>query len=118
MRVKLKTNKFKLLSRQSKLAEPSDCAEHLYKVAADLLSQFEDKGPFRLVGLAAYELSRADDPQQADLFASNARPKALEITIDDCIKKFGKGAITRAADLGSSRTIADTTPTLDFIDDI
>jgi len=53
-----------------------------------------------------------------DLFASNARPEALEHVIDDCIKKFGKGAIGRAADLNSNRTIADTTPTLDFIDDI
>jgi len=118
VRVKLKTNKFKLHSRQSQLTEPSDCAEHLYKVAADLLSQFEDNGPYRLVGLAAYDLTRADDPQQMDLFASNARPEALEHVIDDCIKKFGKGAIGRAADLNSNRTIADTTPTLDFIDDI
>ncbi len=116
VRVKLKTNKFKLLSRQSRLTEPSDCADHLYKVAADLLSQFEDNGPYRLVGLAAYELSRANDPQQVDMFATDAKPKALENAIDDCIKKFGKGVISRAADLGDARTIADTTPTLDFID--
>ena len=118
VRVKLKTNKFKLHSRQSQLTEPSDCADHLYQVASDLLTQFEDSGPYRLVGLAAYDLTRADDPQQMDLFASNAKPKALEHAIDNCIKKFGKGAIGRAADLDASRTIADTTPTLDFIDDI
>ena len=118
VRVKLKTNKFKLHSRQSQLTEPSDCADHLYKVASDLLTQFEDDGPYRLVGLAAYDLKRADDPQQMDLFANNAKPEALEHVIDDCIKKFGKGVIGRAADLDSNRTIADTTPTLDFIDDI
>ena len=118
VRVKLKTNKFKLHSRQSQLTEPSDCADHLYKVASDLLTQFEDDGPYRLVGLAAYDLKRADDPQQMDLFANNAKPEALEHVIDDCIKKFGKGVIGRAADLDSNRTIADTTPTLDFIDDV
>jgi len=118
VRVKLKTNQFKLLTRQSQLVEPSDCAEHLYKVAVDLLSQFEASGSYRLVGLAGYDLTRADDPQQMDLFATDAKPKALEHAIDDCIKKFGKGVIGRAADLGSARTIADTTPTLDFIDDI
>ncbi len=118
VRVKLKTNKFKLHSRQSQLTEPSDCADHLYKVAANLLTQFEENGPYRLVGLAAYDLTRIDDPQQMDLFANNAKPKALENAIDDCIKKFGKGVIGRAADLDTTRTIADTTPTLDFIDDI
>ena len=89
VRVKLKTNKFKLHSRQSQLTEPSDCADHLYKVAANLLTQFEENGPYRLVGLAAYDLTRIDDPQQMDLFANNAKPKALENAIDDCIKKFG-----------------------------
>ena len=118
VRVKLKTNKFKLHSRQSQLTEPSDCADHLYKVAANLLTQFEENGPYRLVGLAAYDLTRIDDPQQMDLFANNAKPNALENAIDDCIKKFGKGVIGRAADLDTTRTIADTTPTLDFIDDI
>lgn len=118
VRVKLKTNKFALHSRQTRLTEPSDCSEHLFKVAAGLLAQFENTGPYRLVGLAAFDLVRADDPQQLDLFASDARPKALENAIDDCIRKFGKGAIGRAADLGSARTIADTTPTLDFIDDL
>lgn len=118
VRVKLKTNQFKLLTRQSQLLEPSDCAEHLYKIAVDLLSQFDDSGPYRLVGLAGYDLTRSDDPQQMDLFAADAKPKALENAIDDCIRKFGKGVIGRAADLGDARTIADTTPTLDFIDDI
>lgn len=117
VRVRLKTSGFALLSRQSRLTEPSDCAEHLFSVAADLLSQFDDSGPYRLVGLAAYDLSPAAEPQQMDLFAGNAKTKALESVIDDCIKKFGKGAIARAADLGDARTISDTTPTLDFIDD-
>lgn len=118
VRVKLKTNNFTLHSRQSQLAEPSDCADHLFKVAVGLLPQFEDNGPYRLVGLAGYDLTRADDPQQMDLFALDARTKALENVMDDCIKKFGKGSIGRAADLGDARTISDATPTMDFIDDI
>ena len=117
VRVKLKTNQFKLHSRQMQLTEPTDCADHLYKVAQELLPQFENKGPYRLVGLAAFDLSCADDPAQMDLFASDAKSKALEHTIDSCVRKFGKGVISRAADLGDARTIADTTPTLDFIDD-
>jgi len=117
VRVKLKTSQFRLLSRQSQLAEPTDCADHLFKVAQNLLTQFEDKGPYRLVGLAAFDLANTDEPAQLDLFAQDAKPKALENAIDDCIRKFGKGVIGRAADLGDARTISDTTPTLDFIDD-
>ena len=117
VRVKLKTNKFKLHSKQMQLNEPSDCADHLFNLSKDLLSQFDDKGPYRLVGLAAFDLVRAEDPQQMDLFSTQAKPAALEHVIDDCIAKFGKGVISRAGDLGGARTIADTTPTLDFIDD-
>jgi len=69
------------------------------------------------VGLAAFDLTTTDDPAQMDLFSQDAKPKALEHVIDDCIRKFGKGVISRAADLGDARTISDTTPTLDFIDD-
>ena len=117
VRVKLKTNKFTLHSRQSTLSEPTDCADHLYKVAQDLLSQFADNGPYRLIGLAAFDLTAADEPSQMDLFSTQKKPKALEHAIDDCIRKFGAGVISRAADLGDARTISDTTPTLDFIDD-
>ena len=117
VRVKLKTNQFKLHSRQVQLGDSTDCADHLFNVSKELLNQFDDKGPYRLVGLAAFELVQADDPQQMDLFSTQAKPQALEHVIDDCIAKFGKGVISRAADLGDARTIADTTPTLDFIDD-
>jgi len=117
VRVKLKTNRFKLHSHQCQLSEPTDCADHLYKVAQKLLTQFTDQGPYRLVGLAAFDLSSADEPAQLDLFSVQEKPKALEHAIDDCIARFGKGVISRASDLGDARTISDTTPTLDFIDD-
>ena len=61
---------------------------------------------------------RADDPLQLDLFDQSCKPASLERTMDECIKKYGKGVIGRAADLGNARTITDTTPTLDFIDTV
>jgi len=118
VRVKLKTNDFQLLTRQALLSEATDCAERLFDVAVELLDQFHETKPFRLVGLAAYDLVRHGDPVQFDLFTDDAKPQALEHAIDEVIRKFGSGVITRAADIGRSRTVADLTPNLDFVESI
>jgi DNA polymerase-4 len=118
VRVKLKTNNFKLHSRQLLLPDTTDSADQLYRHALSLLNQFSHTRPYRLVGLAAYDLVREGDPIQLNLFDESAKPRALEKTTDDVLRKFGSGAVFRAADLGSSRTIADVTPNLDFIDSI
>lgn len=122
VRVKLKTSGFKLISRQLQLVQASDNGDELFNAALELLNRFECSGelknhaPFRLVGLAGYELVRTDDPIQLDLFDLNKKSDSLERTMDECVKKYGKGVIGRAADLDSMRTISDATPTLDFID--
>jgi DNA polymerase-4 len=56
VRVKLKRSDFRILTRQRPLAAPSDVAAELFHAAAGLLEEFGDPGPFRLVGLAAYDL--------------------------------------------------------------
>ncbi|MBX2826426.1 MAG: DNA polymerase IV [Gammaproteobacteria bacterium] len=118
VRVKLKTNDFRLLSRQVLLPEPTDCSEQLFEVGASLLDQFDRRRPFRLVGLAAYDLVRVDDPLQLDLFASSARPRAVEQAIDELIAKFGSGVVVRAEELGSSLTVSATSPNLDFVENL
>jgi DNA polymerase-4 len=116
VRVKLKTSDFQLLSRQALLPESTDSSDRLFEVAVDLLSQFESTNRYRLVGLAAYDLIRAGEHSQLDLFTAHGKPQALERTIDEVIRRFGKDVVKRAADLGKPRTIADTTPNLDFIE--
>jgi len=118
VRVKLKTNDFKLLSRQVLLPEPTDCSDKLFSVASSLIDQFDRRRPFRLVGLAAYDLVHIDDPLQLDLFAGCARPQAVERTIDQLIQKFGAGVVIRAEELGQALTVTNTSPNLDFVDQI
>lgn len=118
VRVKLKTSRFQLLSRQMLLPEPTDCAERLFQIAVSVLPLFEQQGPFRLVGLAAYDLVRESDPLQLDLFDRNARSRTLEKTLDALAEKFGDGVVVRADDIAGTRTIADVTPNLDFIEEI
>lgn len=99
VRVKLKTSDFRLLSRQCLLREPSDLAETLYSAGTQLLSQFDDAGPFRLVGLAAYGLSAREAPQQLGLLVGNERQRRLEATLDAIAERFGDDMVHRADDL-------------------
>jgi len=118
VRVKLKTNRFELQSRQARLPVSTHCSDKLYSVGIKLLNQFDRLGSYRLVGLAAYDLVHIDEPLQLDLFNRQHKTQALEYTLDKVIDRYGSGAVLRAADLGRSRTIADITPNLDFTDDI
>jgi DNA polymerase-4 len=62
--VKLKTTQFQILTRQRRLSEPTDVTERLYSVGVDLLDEFDHPGPFRLVGMAAYDMVGCDDEAQ------------------------------------------------------
>lgn len=75
VRVRLKTSNFELLSRQRTLSKPVDTADALLEAAVPLLGTFDHAGPFRLVGMAAFDLSWNNDPAQPataqlDLFDS------------------------------------------------
>jgi len=71
--VKLKTTDFQIVTRRHRLSEPTDVAESLYSVGIDLLNHVDHPGPFRLVGMVAYDLVDIDDLVQLDLFSTLAR---------------------------------------------
>lgn len=116
VRTKLKTSRFELLTRQTRLGEPTDVAEVLYSAASGLLKAFAHPGPFRLVGMAAYDLIRGDDTQQLDLFAGGGRRRRLETAIDDLTQRFGSTVLRRADDINRRRG-ANLSPNLDFLDE-
>jgi DNA polymerase IV len=104
------------VTRQHRLSEPTDVAERLYSVAVDLLNHVKHPGPFRLVGLVAYDLVGAQDFMQFDLFGVFARQRQLELAIDSLEERFGTNAVYRADHFNrpSGMRLA---PTLDFLDD-
>jgi DNA polymerase IV len=114
--VKLKTADFKILTRQHRLSEPTDVAEKLYSIGVDLLSHFDHPGPFRLVGMVAYDLVGIDDLVQFDLFSTLARRRRLEVAVDALVERFGANVVHRADDLAKPRGMT-LAPTLDFLDD-
>ena len=97
--LKLKTASFQLISRRHRLSEPTDIAERLYSVAVDLLEHIDHSGPFRLIGLVAYDLVGSDDVAQPDLFNTRGRRRQLEVAIDRLAERFGINIVHRAEDL-------------------
>ena len=111
VRIKLKTSTFRLLTRQCTVA-PTNLAADLFSAAEQLLDAVDDPGPFRLVGLGAYELEKRPEVRQLDLFDA-PRQSALEGVMDAVNARFGDGSVHRARDTGS-KTIMDEGVNLDF----
>jgi DNA polymerase IV len=114
--IKLKTTEFQILTRQHRLSEPTDVAERLYSVGVDLLNHIHHHGPFRLIGLVAYDLVDIDDVVQLDLFSTLARQRKLEVAIDGLAERFGTNVVYRADDLNKPAGMR-LAPTLDFLRD-
>ena len=115
--LKLKTANFQLISRRHRLSEPTDVAERLYSVAVDLLERIDHRGPFRLIGLVAYDLVGSDDHAQTDFFNTLGRHRQLEVAIDGLAERFGINVVKRADDFGTQRAATPLASTLDYLDD-
>ena len=114
--VKLKTTGFQILTRQRRLSEPTDVTERLHAAGVTLLDEFSHPGPFRLVGMVAYDLVGIDDRVQLDLFSASARQRRLDVAIDELVERFGPDVVHRANDLTQTPGMR-LAPTLDFLDD-
>jgi DNA polymerase IV len=114
--VKLKTADFQIVTRQQRLSEPTDVAERLYSVGIALLNHVDHPGPFRLVGLVAYDLVDINNVTQLNLFGASARHRQLEVAIDGLAERFGTNVVYRADELNTTPGTR-LAPTLDFLHD-
>jgi DNA polymerase IV len=117
VRVKLKTSAFRVLTRQQSLPAETQSSEVLYGTAAALLAAFDERGPFRLVGVCAYDLCSAAESTQLDLdVGDGARSRRLDAALDAVARRFGPGAVQRGSDaIGQSGIVGDVN--LDFLND-
>jgi len=113
--VKLKSADFRLFTRQHRLLEPTDVAEQLYTVGVDLLDAFTHPGPFRLVGMSAYDLAKAGAVTQTGFFDMFGRRRKLEVAIDTLAARFGGAVIQRGDDLAVPGAVT-LAANLDFLD--
>jgi DNA polymerase-4 len=101
VRVKLKTTDFRVVTRQRVLAQPTDVGAVLFAEATSLLEEVGETGPFRLIGLAAYDLVGVEAlGAQLDLLPQTGeRHRRLETALDQLAERFGRGVVQRAGDL-------------------
>jgi DNA polymerase-4 len=115
IRVRLKTSRHEMLTRQRQLPKGCDTSDIFFAVCRQLLDEFDHPGPFRLVGMAVFDLDWRQQSQQLDLFENNSQ-RNLETTIDALITRFGKSTVIRARDLKQANTIHNNGVNLDFLD--
>ena len=97
--LKLKTARFKTLTRNHKLAAPTQLAETIFREAEAMLLK-EATGPlFRLIGVGVDQLTDATGADPRDLFSavgkSGLRSAEVERAMDTVRAKFGRAAIRK-----------------------
>ncbi len=102
--LKLKSAGFRLISRQTRLADPTQMAETIYRAALGLLRK-EAKGEwYRLIGIGIGNLEDAEGADPIDLADPDSeRRRRIEAVIDDLRAKHGAAAIMKGRSLKKPR---------------
>ena len=102
--LKLKTQDFKIRTRNRQLGDPTRLADRIFQTGLQLLSKETDGTKFRLLGIGVSDLSddtRADPPDLVDV---QARKRAMaESAIDTLRDKFGRHAVETGYTFGKGR---------------
>jgi DNA polymerase-4 len=95
VQLKLKSSDFSLSTRRTKLAEPTDDGQEIYRVAMSLLARSVPQETIRLTGVSAQELQSNEG--QLTLFDATAKQhQRLNAALDRIAEKFGSGAVGTA----------------------
>ena len=96
--LKLKTARFKLRTRNRRLAQPTQLAEVIFQAAEPLLLKEASAAPFRLIGIGMDTLTDAALADAPDLFAKPGeapRHAKVERAMDSVRARFGRKAIRK-----------------------
>ena len=91
--LKLKGADFRLVTRSRRLERATRSAEDMFRAAWPLLEREATGRPFRLIGIAAYELEAAGEEDQGELFDDGAG--RAERALDAVRAKFGPAALVK-----------------------
>ena len=98
--LKLKTAKFRLLTRSRRLGGPTRSAQALYGVAERLLTREADGRAFRLIGIGAHDLIEAGESLQGELLGDDSTETPVDQALDSVREKFGEAAIVKGRGFG------------------
>ncbi|MFK0689484.1 DNA polymerase IV [Mesorhizobium sp. IMUNJ 23033] len=103
--LKLKTQDFKLRTRNRQLGDPTRLADRIFQTGLDLLRREADGTKYRLLGIGVSDLSDDEKADPPDLVDIQSRKRALaEGAIDTLRGKFGKKAVETGYTFGKGRS--------------
>ncbi len=104
--LKLKTSRFRLLTRSHSLPAPTQLAETIYRTAVTLMEREARGAAYRLIGVGVSNLAPAVDADPVDLAdPDGARRRLVEGAIDAVRAKLGHDAIGKGRTLLASARI-------------
>ena len=102
--LKLKTQDFKLRTRNRQLPNATQLADRIFNTGMQLLQKETDGTRYRLLGIGVSDLSGSDKADQPDLVDTQARKRALaEGAMDVLRDKFGRSAVETGYTFGKGR---------------
>ncbi|MBT3319803.1 MAG: DNA polymerase IV [Clostridia bacterium] len=100
VQVTIRDPKFKTITRQRKLHQPTHLKNDIVKATIDILeSQWDMDAPIRMLTITGISLVSGDEPGQLSIFdidetASRAKWEKIEHAVDGIRQKYGKRAIS------------------------
>lgn len=102
--LKLKTQDFKLRTRNRQLGDPTRLADRIFQTGVELLRKETDGTKYRLLGIGVSDLSDDDKADPPDLVDVQSRKRAMaESAIDALRDKFGRRAVETGYTFGKGR---------------
>lgn len=110
--LKLKTQDFKLRTRNRQLGDPTQLADRIFRTGLQLLEKEMDGTRFRLLGIGVSDLSPSDRADLPDLVDIQATKRAVaESAIDRLRNKFGLNAVETGYTFSKGDLARTQTPT-------
>ena len=92
--LKIKTARFRTLTRSHTLATPTQSADRLFRTVEPLLAPLADGTPYRLLGVGISDLGDAAEADDRDLADADAQRRTVaEQAMDDLRARFGEEAV-------------------------
>jgi DNA polymerase-4 len=103
--LKLKTQDFRLRTRNRQLADPTRLADRIFATGRELLARETDGTRYRLIGIGVSDLTDDDRADPPDLVDAQAGKRArAEGAMDVLRGKFGRAAVETGYTFGNGRT--------------